>query len=181
MLLGRPLRSDRAAEALLPVFASDALSSVTCAPQEVLLVLSIGGLALLHLAPWVALAEVVRALAFARANRPDPVVALTVDERDTEVLRRERQRWDVGVPLEVVESPCREIARPVVDRATHIRRAGPATWCASTSRSTWSGAGGRTCCTTRARRAWPGGCGSSRGARGQRAVAVALQPPLDPP
>ena len=40
----------------LPVFASDALSSVSYATQEILLVLSLGGLALFTVSPWIALA-----------------------------------------------------------------------------------------------------------------------------
>lgn len=43
----------------LPIFASDPLSSVAYATQEILLVLSLGGLAYLYLAPWVAVAVVV--------------------------------------------------------------------------------------------------------------------------
>src|SRR3954463_11587117 len=43
----------------LPIFASDALSSVAYATQEILLVLTVGGTAYLYLAPWVALAVVV--------------------------------------------------------------------------------------------------------------------------
>ncbi|MEV6316096.1 APC family permease [Streptomyces sp. NPDC051776] len=43
----------------LPIFASDPLSSVAYATQEILLVLTLGGLAYLHLAPWVAAAVVV--------------------------------------------------------------------------------------------------------------------------
>jgi amino acid transporter len=64
-VLGRPLRSDRLAEQslskrlALPVFASDPLSSVAYATQEILLVLALGGTALLFLAPWVAAAVVV--------------------------------------------------------------------------------------------------------------------------
>jgi amino acid transporter len=60
LLLGRPFRSDRLGETLLskrialPIFASDPLSSVAYATQEILLVLSLGGLAYLYLAPWVA-------------------------------------------------------------------------------------------------------------------------------
>nr|WP_205829854.1 APC family permease [Microbispora sp. CL1-1] len=38
----------------LPVFASDALSSVAYAPQEILVILSIGGVGLYSLSPWVA-------------------------------------------------------------------------------------------------------------------------------
>jgi amino acid transporter len=54
LLVGRPQRSDRLGESLLPkrlalpVFASDALSSVAYATEQILLVLSAGGLALLH-------------------------------------------------------------------------------------------------------------------------------------
>jgi amino acid transporter len=65
LLLGRPFRSDRLGETLLskrlalPIFASDPLSSVAYATQEILLVLTLGGLAYLFLAPWVALAVVV--------------------------------------------------------------------------------------------------------------------------
>ena len=63
-LLGEPLRSDRLDETLLPkrlalpVFCSDPLSSVAYATEQILLVLGLGGLALLHLTPWVAAAVV---------------------------------------------------------------------------------------------------------------------------
>jgi amino acid transporter len=59
-LIGEPLRSDRLEETLLPkrlalpVFCSDPLSSVAYATEQILLVLGLGGLALLHLTPWVA-------------------------------------------------------------------------------------------------------------------------------
>ena len=64
LVVGRPLRSDRLGEQLLqkrialPVFASDPLSSVAYATQEILLVLTLGGLAYLYLAPWIGLAVV---------------------------------------------------------------------------------------------------------------------------
>jgi amino acid transporter len=64
LLVGRPLRSDRLGEQLLPkrialpIFASDPLSSVAYATQEILVVLTLGGLAYLFLAPWVGLAVV---------------------------------------------------------------------------------------------------------------------------
>ena len=60
MLVGRPFRSDKLAHTLLPkrialpVFASDALSSVAYAPQEIFAVLSVAGLAAYAYAPWVA-------------------------------------------------------------------------------------------------------------------------------
>ncbi|WP_241246045.1 APC family permease [Microbacterium sp. 4R-513] len=43
----------------LPIFASDALSSVAYAPQELLMILLTGGLAFLAFSPWIALAVVV--------------------------------------------------------------------------------------------------------------------------
>lgn len=64
-LLGDPLASGDADEHLLrkrmalPIFASDALSSVAYAPQELLMILLIGGLAFLSFAPWIAGAVVV--------------------------------------------------------------------------------------------------------------------------
>ncbi len=65
LLVGRALRSDRLHDTLLPkrialpVFASDALSSNAYATQEILLVLSLGGLSLYSFGPWVAAAVVV--------------------------------------------------------------------------------------------------------------------------
>jgi amino acid transporter len=62
--VGRPLRSDRLEETLLPkrlalpVFCSDPLSSVAYATEQMVLVLGVGGLALLHLTPWLAAAVV---------------------------------------------------------------------------------------------------------------------------
>src|SRR5689334_24551600 len=63
-LVGDPLRSDRLDETLLPkrlalpVFCSDPLSSVAYATEQIVLVLGLGGLALLHLTAWVAVAVV---------------------------------------------------------------------------------------------------------------------------
>jgi amino acid transporter len=65
LVVGRPFRSDKLGETLLPkrialpIFASDPLSSVAYATQEILLILTLGGLAYLHLAPWVGLGVVV--------------------------------------------------------------------------------------------------------------------------
>ncbi|UOY02046.1 APC family permease [Blastococcus sp. PRF04-17] len=68
-----------------------------------------------------------RALAFARATRPDELTALTVnvDDAETRALQADWERYDVPVPLTVVESPYREITRPVVDFVKGIRRASP--------------------------------------------------------
>src|SRR3954470_7250193 len=65
LLVGRPFRSDRLQHTLLPkrialpVFASDALSSVAYAPDEILLTLSVAGAAAYAYSPWIALAVVV--------------------------------------------------------------------------------------------------------------------------
>ncbi|MGY1715854.1 APC family permease [Geodermatophilus nigrescens] len=68
-----------------------------------------------------------RALAFARATRPDVLTALTVnvDDADTRGLQTDWDRYDIPVPLTVLESPYREITRPVVDYVKAIRRASP--------------------------------------------------------
>src|SRR5215211_1875371 len=64
-MLGEPMRSDRLVETLLPkklalpVFCSDPLSSVAYATEQIVLVLGLGGLALLHLTPWLAAAVLV--------------------------------------------------------------------------------------------------------------------------
>ncbi|WP_245594622.1 APC family permease [Actinospica robiniae] len=62
VLVGRPVRSEMLGEATLPkkialpVFASDALSSVAYATEEILLVLSAGGLAMFHYTWYIAAA-----------------------------------------------------------------------------------------------------------------------------
>ena len=62
LVLGRPFRSDTLSHTLLPkrialpVFASDAMSSVAYAPEEIFLVLSVAGLAAYSMAPWIGLA-----------------------------------------------------------------------------------------------------------------------------
>jgi amino acid transporter len=62
LVVGRPLRTDRLGETFLPkkialpVFCSDPLSSNAYATEEILKALSLGGLAMLVLSPWIALA-----------------------------------------------------------------------------------------------------------------------------
>lgn len=59
-IIGDPLPSEHLEGQLLskrlalPIFASDALSSVAYAPQELMMILTIGGLAMLSFTPWVA-------------------------------------------------------------------------------------------------------------------------------
>jgi len=65
LIIGDPLTSEQVDEQLLPkrmalpIFASDALSSVAYAPQELLMILALGGLTFLSFTPWVAGAVVV--------------------------------------------------------------------------------------------------------------------------
>ncbi|MDQ4024174.1 MAG: APC family permease [Actinomycetota bacterium] len=61
LVLGRPMRSESLGRTLLPkrialpVFASDALSSMAYAPDEILLMLAVAGLAATTISPWVGL------------------------------------------------------------------------------------------------------------------------------
>ena len=90
LLVGRALRSAQAHEQLLPkgialpVFASDALSSVAYAPQEILITLGIAGLAAYHFTPWIAAAVVVILLTVVASYRQN-VRAYTSGGGDFEV------------------------------------------------------------------------------------------------
>jgi amino acid transporter len=70
-----------------------------------------------------------RALAYARATRPDVLEAITVsvDDAHTRELVHKWQDSDVTVPLKVVASPYREITRPVLDYVKRITRDSPRT------------------------------------------------------
>ncbi|TCM42734.1 APC family permease [Kribbella sp. VKM Ac-2568] len=75
LLVGRPIRSALSSEQLLPkrlampVFCSDPLSSNAYATEEILLMLSLGGLALFHLTWWVAGAVIVLLLVVVASYR----------------------------------------------------------------------------------------------------------------
>jgi hypothetical protein len=68
-----------------------------------------------------------RALAYARATRPSILEALTVDvdPEETKALQAEWDRRDIPVPLKALDSPYREITRPVVDYVKSIRSGNP--------------------------------------------------------
>jgi amino acid transporter len=72
-------------------------------------------------------APTLRTLAFARATRPSGLVALTVDpnHRDTEQLEHEWVQRGIPVPLTVLDSPFRDVTRPVLDYVARIRRDSP--------------------------------------------------------
>jgi amino acid transporter len=68
-----------------------------------------------------------RALAYARATRPHDLTALTVavDPDEVAALQREWDRRALPVPLTVVDSPYREVTRPILDYVKRIRLDSP--------------------------------------------------------
>ncbi|MBB5802909.1 amino acid transporter [Saccharothrix ecbatanensis] len=68
-----------------------------------------------------------RALAYAKALRPDRLEAVTVnvDDQDTRHLVAEWNKQNFSIPLKVVESPYREITKPVLDYVKRIRTDNP--------------------------------------------------------
>ncbi|WP_207021958.1 APC family permease [Phycicoccus sp. DTK01] len=68
-----------------------------------------------------------RALAYARATRPSVLEAITVsvDPDETKGLQQEWDRRDIPVPLKALDSPYREITRPVLDYVKSIRTDNP--------------------------------------------------------
>ncbi|KUI24377.1 DNA-binding protein [Mycobacterium sp. IS-1742] len=70
-----------------------------------------------------------RALAYARATRPDVLEAITVsvDDAETRALVHQWEDSDVTVPLKVIASPYREITRPVLDYVKRVTKESPRT------------------------------------------------------
>ncbi len=68
-----------------------------------------------------------RALAYARATRPSVLEAVTVnvDPDESAVLERDWERYNLPVPLKVLDSPYREVTKTVVDYIRRIRRGSP--------------------------------------------------------
>uniref|UniRef100_UPI0028B145B6 APC family permease n=1 Tax=Nocardioides pelophilus TaxID=2172019 RepID=UPI0028B145B6 len=68
-----------------------------------------------------------RALAFAKATRPNSLegVYVSVDNADTARLLEEWDERNMGVPLKVLHSPYREVVKPIVEYAVAIRGANP--------------------------------------------------------
>ena len=68
-----------------------------------------------------------RALAYAKASRPNALEAVFVDT-DSATTARLLEEWDerrIDVPLKVLYSPYREIIKPIVDYTRSIRNANP--------------------------------------------------------
>ena len=68
-----------------------------------------------------------RALAYARASRPNVLEALTVnvDDRESQLLEEEWSRRAIPVTLKILDSPYREITRPIIDYVKSIRSESP--------------------------------------------------------
>jgi hypothetical protein len=68
-----------------------------------------------------------RALAYARATRPSKLEAVTVniDPEETTALQAEWDRRNIPVPLKALDSPYREITRPVVEYVKSLRSGNP--------------------------------------------------------
>ncbi|WP_239022049.1 APC family permease [Nocardioides yefusunii] len=68
-----------------------------------------------------------RALAFAKATRPNVLEAVYVDIDSvaTTALLKDWEERDLDVPLKVLHSPFREVARPISEYAQAIRKASP--------------------------------------------------------
>ena len=100
-----------------------------------------------------------RALAYAKASRPNILEAVFVDAEGSSSAKLVDE-WDaqrIDVPLKLLYSPYREIIRPIVQYATEIRQANPRGVVAVYIPEYVVGAGGSSCCTTRRR------CGSRLG------------------
>ncbi|MFF4171667.1 APC family permease [Streptomyces sp. NPDC001744] len=68
-----------------------------------------------------------RALAYAKLVHANQVEALTVnvDPAETKALKEEWERRGIDVPLKILDSPYREITRPVIEYVKSIRRESP--------------------------------------------------------
>jgi amino acid transporter len=68
-----------------------------------------------------------QAIAYATATRPSTIEAVTVriDDEDVQRLQDDWARHDVAIPLTILDSPYREMTRPVLGYIRRLRRASP--------------------------------------------------------
>ncbi|MGW3404439.1 DNA-binding protein, partial [Streptomyces zhihengii] len=68
-----------------------------------------------------------RALSYAQLMRSDKLeaVSINVDPVETKALRDEWERRGINVPLKILDSPYREITRPIIDYVKGLRRESP--------------------------------------------------------
>jgi hypothetical protein len=68
-----------------------------------------------------------RALSYARATRPSTLEAISVavDSEEARQLQRDWEERGIPVPLKILDSPYREITRPVLEYVKSLRRRSP--------------------------------------------------------
>jgi amino acid transporter len=68
-----------------------------------------------------------RAIAYAKGTRPSSLQALTVriDDEDVATLKEEWDQHSIDIPLVIIDSPYREMTRPVLEYIRRIRRESP--------------------------------------------------------
>jgi hypothetical protein len=68
-----------------------------------------------------------RALAYAQGTRPDTLTAVTVnvDDADTRKIQTDWEEREISVPLTIIDSPYREITRPLIDYVKSLRTDSP--------------------------------------------------------
>ncbi|MEU0135794.1 APC family permease [Streptomyces sp. NPDC006296] len=68
-----------------------------------------------------------RALAYAKLVRSDQLEALSisVDQAETKALREDWERRGIDIPLKILDSPYREVTRPVIDYVKSLRKDRP--------------------------------------------------------
>ena len=68
-----------------------------------------------------------RAIAYARASRPTVLEAVTVnvDDSETERLQQDWIRREIPVTLRILDSPYREVSRPILDYVKELRTESP--------------------------------------------------------
>ncbi|MER7082030.1 APC family permease [Saccharopolyspora kobensis] len=126
LIVGRPFRSDRLAHTLLPkrialpVFSSDAMSSVAYAPEEILLVLSVAGLSAYAVSPWIGLLVAVVMIAVVASYRQN-VRAYTSGGGDYEVATvNHGPRWGLVVASALLVDYILTVAVSISSAAANI-------------------------------------------------------------
>ncbi|OLT43063.1 DNA-binding protein [Saccharomonospora sp. CUA-673] len=126
LLLGRPFRSDRLAHTrlpkriALPVFASDPMSSVAYAPEQILLVLSVAGASAYVYSPWVGLV-VALVMAAVVASYRQNVRAYTSGGGDYEVATvNHGPTWGLGVACALLVDYVLTVAVSIAAAAANI-------------------------------------------------------------
>ncbi|TNC27663.1 APC family permease [Amycolatopsis alkalitolerans] len=131
LLLGRPFRSDRLSHTLLPkrialpVFASDPMSSVAYAPEEILLTLSVAGLSAYAFSVWIGIVVVVVMLAVVASYRQN-VHAYPSGGGDYEVATTNHgRRWGLVVASALLVDYILTVAVSISSAAANIGAAIP--------------------------------------------------------